>query len=616
MNKLLTTGVLLSFSLFGGVYLSPEYAIPSADGKTAFITASSAPKIFQVDPEKASLVKEIDTAFAISGLTVARDGTLYAAGGGENGQIQKIAADGSSLDERGFFGRIFSSRTDVAPVGHTPMSPVVSADGTKLFVCNRFNNSVVVLELPSLKTVGEVAVIREPHAAVCGAGGALLFVANHLPYDEATNDWVSAQVSVIDTASLKTVKNIRLPNGSTGVRGICASADGAFIYVTHTFGRYQLPTTQLERGWMNTAGLSILDGKTGDYVNTVLLDDVDLGAANPWSVGCTPDGKTLLIAHAGTREVSVIDREKLHERLARVAKNEKVTEVSKSASDVPNDLSFLVSIRRRVRLPHDGTRGLAIVGTKAVVPFYFGEGAAFLSFNDPGSTPVVLQFAPLPDLTKDRARRGEMLFNDASMCFQMWQSCASCHPDTRTDALNWDLLNDGIGNPKQSKSLLLCDKTPPTMAKAVRPDMQTCNRKGMTHIQFVMRPEEDALCVDAFIMNMTVTPSPFANDPLAAKGKVVFEKAGCGECHPASNGLYTNLKKYNLELGNGNEEGSEFDTPTLVEVWRTGPYLYDGRAKTIDELFTKANNPKDLHGKTSDLAPEEIKALSIYVRSL
>ena len=45
--------------------------------------------------------------------------------------------------------------------------------------------------------------------------------------------------------------------------------------------------------------------------------------------------------------------------------------------------------------------------------------------------------------------RGNMYFHDATLGFQGWQSCASCHPnDARADGLNWDLLNDGLGNPK------------------------------------------------------------------------------------------------------------------------------------------------------------------------
>ena len=50
-----------------------------------------------------------------------------------------------------------------------------------------------------------------------------------------------------------------------------------------------------------------------------------------------------------------------------------------------------------------------------------------------------------PEVPMTQTRRGEFFFNDASLCLQSWQSCASCHPDARTDALNWDLLNDGIG---------------------------------------------------------------------------------------------------------------------------------------------------------------------------
>src|SRR5947207_1530246 len=68
-----------------------------------------------------------------------------------------------------------------------------------------------------------------------------------------------------------------------------------------------------------------------------------------------------------------------------------------------------------------------------------------------------------------RARRGELLFNDATICFQGWQSCSSCHSsDARVDGLNWDNLNDGIGNPKNSKSLLNAFLTPPSMWLGVR----------------------------------------------------------------------------------------------------------------------------------------------------
>ena len=74
-----------------------------------------------------------------------------------------------------------------------------------------------------------------------------------------------------------------------------------------------------------------------------------------------------------------------------------------------------------------------------------------------------------PQQVPDQIRKGERLFNDGAISFQGWLSCNSCHsPDARVDALNWDLLNDGIGNPKNAKSLLLAHRTPPAMWHGIR----------------------------------------------------------------------------------------------------------------------------------------------------
>jgi len=615
-------------------YLSPECVAVAPGGKTMYVTAATAGKVLVVDLAAAKVTGEWalkeKQGFSFlsrlgfssrleagcqglgspSGIAVAPGGTVYVTGGGVSGMLYKLDAGGNVL------GRV--------KTGHSTVSPVVSADGKTVYVLNRFANTVAAVDAASMSVKATVPVLRQPVAAALGAGGRLLFVANHLPACRATDDVVSASVSVIDTASDKVVKTVMLPNGSTGVRGVGVSPDGKHIYVTHTFGRYQLPTTQLERGWMNTAGLSVLNGETGDYINTALLDDVDLGAANPWGVTVSPDGKTLIVAHAGTHELSLIDREAFHARLEKAAKNEKVTEVTKSAADVPNDLSFLVTIRRRVRLAGNGPHGVAVVGGTVYAALYFTDVLAVVNLTEQVVKPRVIALGPAVDLSKDRVRRGEMYWNDGTLCFQQWQSCASCHPDARTDALNWDLVNDGIGNPKQTKGLVYCYLTPPTMVTGIRPDMQACNRKGLTHIQFVVRPEEDALCLDAYAMSLKPVPSPYlVNGELSAaakKGEGIFKKAGCAECHPPDkvgpNGerLFTNLKKYNLGLGVGNEEGREFDTPTLVENWRSAPYLYDGRALTVEEMLTTCN-PKDGHGVTKNLKPDEIKALAEYILS-
>ncbi len=597
-------------------YVSPEFIAAAPGGARVYVTSATGARILDVALDgsstrswKVASTLAPNTPLNPSGLAVAGS-FVYVTGGVQAGELQKYALDGKLVKS--------------VAVGHSPCSPVVSADGKTAYVLNRFAAKVSVVDVDAMKVTATVPVLREPFAAALGANGKLLFVANMLPYCAATNDVVAATVSIIDTAT-RAVRHVLLPNGSTGVRGMCASPDGKAIYVTHTMGRYQLPTTQLERGWMNTAALSVFDGATGAYVNTVLLDDVDRGGANPWGVAVTADGKTLVVAHAGTCELSIIDRLALHDRLQKALKGESASGIVKSAEDVPNDLAFLVSIRRRVHMGGDGPRGVVTIGRRAVTALYFADALSVADLDNAALPARQVAVGPKKDLAKDRVRRGEMLYNDGSMCFQQWQSCASCHPDGRVDGLNWDLLNDGMGNPKQTKNELYTQWTPPTMVTGIRKDMHECNRAGLIHIQFVTRPEEDVHCFDAYVTAMKPVPSPYlVNGELserAKRGEALFKKAKCADCHttdskgPNGEHLWTDRKPYDVGVGTGTEAGKKFDTPTLAEVWRTAPYLYDGRALTMEEVLTVAN-PKDAHGETSKLSPEEIKDLAEYVLSL
>ena len=54
-----------------------------------------------------------------------------------------------------------------------------------------------------------------------------------------------------------------------------------------------------------------------------------------------------------------------------------------------------------------------------------------------------------------------------------------------------------------------------------------------------------------------------------------------------------------------------WDTPTLREVWRTAPYLFDGRAATMKDVFTVHK-----HGIDKKVSDKEIDELVEYVNSL
>jgi cytochrome c peroxidase len=216
-------------------------------------------------------------------------------------------------------------------------------------------------------------------------------------------------------------------------------------------------------------------------------------------------------------------------------------------------------------------------------------------------------------------RQGELYFNDARICLESWQSCYSCHPgDARADALNWDLVNDGIGNPKNTRSLLLAHKTPPAMSLGVRVTAEVAVRAGIKGTLQTEQPEEVASAIDAYLKSLRPVPSPWlVNGRLseaAERGKAVFARAGCAECHPP--GLFTDLHAYDVGTRRAfDKPGDKFDTPTLVEGWRTAPYLHDGSAATVRDVLT-VWNPQDQHGVTSNLSDRELDDLCEYLLSL
>ena len=96
------------------------------------------------------------------------------------------------------------------------------------------------------------------------------------------------------------------------------------------------------------------------------------------------------------------------------------------------------------------------------------------------------------------------------------------------------------------------------------------------------------------------------------RGQKHFKKAGCASCHPES--LYTNLKSYDLGIASGQDKGRKFDTPTFVELWRTAPYIYDGRATSIVDVITR-HSPEGKRGRASTLTPEQIEELAEFILS-
>ncbi|MDF7825983.1 cytochrome c peroxidase [Pontiellaceae bacterium B12227] len=566
-------------------YLSPSELVADAGNGLLYVAESTAGRIGIVDLEQQTRLGSIDLPQDPSGLALSADGsTLYVTAGGSVGEVYVVDTASKLV-------------TQTIPVGHTPLAPVL-ASGNRLYVCERFFNTVAVVDLGTGTNTDRIAVLREPHGAVLTPDGTKLLVGNLLPHQPSIETGIAASVSVIDTATGLVTTNILLPPGSHSLRDLAVSPDGSYAVVAHALGRYRVPANQIFRGWVNTSALSLIDLSSDTLYNTVDIDDLDEGAANPWGIGFSDDAATLCIAHAGTHELSAIDWPAL------------LTKLSSATKNVCDDLSYLAGLRRRLPMPGNGPRDLAMVGSKVYTANYFSDSVSVADLTE-GQEYAAEEIAIGWVMPQSDVRFGKQLFHDATLSAQQWQSCTSCHPDGRIDGLNWDLLNDGFGNSKNVKSLLQAHYTAPTTWTGVRPNAETSVRAGIMFSHMINWKNDEDLYLDAFLKAEQPVPSPYLVDgelsAAAVRGQTIFN-ARCTGCH---SGTYlTDQSLHDVGTGTAIDAGP-FDTPSLIEVWRTAPYLHDGRAQTIDDVVEVFS-----HGSTSGLSETEIDDLVEYVKSL
>lgn len=141
-----------------------------------------------------------------------------------------------------------------------------------------------------------------------------------------------------------------------------------------------------------------------------------------------------------------------------------------------------------------------------------------------------------------------------------------------------------------------------------------------------LSPELDALA--AYVTSLAqVNRSPYRNGDgtLTADGtagKALFEKLGCDFCHAGADftdsarGLLHDVGT--ITASSGTHAGQPLlglDTPTLLGVWETPPYLHDGSAPTLRDVLT-TKNPSGLHGFVSSLSATQVDQLVAYVQQI
>jgi YVTN family beta-propeller protein len=208
--------------------------------------------------------------------------------------------------------------------------------------------------------------------------------------------------------------------------------------------------------------------------------------------------------------------------------------------------------------------------------------------------------------------RGERLFRDARLSHDGWMSCQSCHTDGQTNGLLADTLGDGgFGAPKRIPSLLGVGSTGPwtwtgsvdRLEEQVRKSIETSMR-GRTPTA----GQVDDLTAYLRSLPPPRPTAPAAADEAQARGREVFRSRKCAGCHAGPEAT----EAARFDVGLVDEVGHrEFNPPSLRGVSDRAPYLHDGRAPALPDVFLRHRHPRQ-----SGWSYHEVEDLVAYLRTL
>jgi len=567
------------------VYRSPLYLLLSPDQQRVWVVNYTAQLVTEIDVHTRDVLREIPVSERPSQARFSPDGLLLYVSCTWAGCIDVIDVT------QGCVVRTLKA-------GMEPCGLAVSEDGQRLYVSNVVSSSVSILDTATGDTLAETAVGNQPRFVTLTPDGRRLLVSNGL------DPWVTV-LDATDGSELETYDMGR----ASMLREITCSPDGHWAFLANLVSHNEVPTVQMERGWINSNGFTILDLTKPNRRITLLLDQLLSGATNPTGLALSSDGKNLYVSLAGIQQVAYVD---VDAALALMERTQTLREVQLLEEDV--EILQREGIARRVPTGGLGPRSLALSEStgELFIANYFSDTITVLD----AQTGALLHTIPLgSEQEMTEWRKGELMASDGRITYQNWISCTSCHQeDTSSDGLNWDLANDGLGNAKNNKSLQDTHFSPPAMWSGVRMNLFDGVGAGERFQGFVPMNHVQGPLVE-YLSHPDRAPSPFrqADPQVLQHGERLFKVAGCDVCHPAP--FFTDMKFHDLHFGTENDFRNRFDTPSLKSTYRTKPYLHDGRAADLYALFTE-HNPDDIHGRTRGFTEAELDALIAYIKSL
>jgi YVTN family beta-propeller protein len=586
-------------------YLSPIEMAFSADGRILFVVCQDSDEVRAVDLESGKVEHKIAVGHVPRGIVLAPDGKrLY---------VTNAWSDSVSVIDSESFEVI---RT--LPTGFEPAGVVTDRDGAYLYVANRLSSDVSVIDLKGGQEVKRLTAGQGASYLSLSPDRKEIYCTHVYPNRGPVRTTPESEITIIDTASQRVVERKALHNVA-GVFHTAISADGKLGVAAQLRPKNLIPLAHVEHGWAFGDSLTLFGTDVGPMVQ-VPIDELDRYYALPWGVAIAPDKSKIFVTTAGSQSVSVID-------VPRVLKTVH-TRNKAFANDLAASSEYVSS---RIPVGHN-PRGLLFSsdGNRLYVANRLDDT---ISVIDPKTEKVVSTLDLGGPRNADALRRGERLFYTADFAFQGQFGCSNCHIDSTIDGLEWDLEPDGFGKDIVDNRLLEnLAGTEPFKWNGGNPDMPT--ECGPRTEKFFFRSQsfnqQQLTDLVTYVYSLPYRPNRYrlANgelSPAQERGKAIFERTKakngtpirtedqCGYCH--SGPKYTNQQQIDVGTGKPTDRSPVIDVPQLSNVAYSAPYLHDGSARSMEEIWT-VFNPKDKHGVTNDLTKDELNDLIEYLKTL
>lgn len=592
LNVIVFFGVTLAQSVVAWAGGSNSLIDVSTDGTLLATANRDNGTVSIVDVASGKVLREIAVGKKTEGATFLGASHTVAATAYGDDVIVILDADG---------GNVLKS----IPVFDEPYGIVSTRDGSKVYATLEYPGQVVEID-PAAGTITRTIAAGEfPRGIALSADERVLYV----------TEYYSGSVLAIDLAGGKIADRWPGLSSENLARQIAVHPRRPKAYVPHI--RSRVNVNRGEGSVVPFVSVVDLGAGEGRRRKPIPMDSFvgTYAVANPWEVAVSPDGSLLCAVFAGTNDMyfcNVIDDDYRELAIRKVV----------NLGNNPRAVRFLPA------------------GGKFFVYNTLDFQIAEYEYDDSTvkkSRTIQVCDNPLGD----EILRGKILFYSAlePMVGRRWISCASCHPDGDGDGRTWQ-NPEGLRN---TTALFGMAWTHPIHWSADRDEVQDFEHtvrsnlmQGRGLIRGKVNPaleepnkglSRDLDALSAYSNAHTFPLSPHARQGLsesAKRGKEIFfsKEAKCAECH---SGPYysdsTPAKPFKLhDVGTGEDDpgekmGPKYDTPTLLGVYRTPPYLHHGKARTLEEVLTTCNKG-DRHGKTSHLSAGQIADLVEFLKSL